>query len=187
MKKVVLLLILTFSFSGIYAQEDKSTLFIKQVLPNRIQVFRQEKGIVGQDIVDRYFAAGKGASKVGKGKRPFEHIIQFTEKEKQYIRSEFLKMENESWSGNLYPDAKILTKDSLDKVSSKTDGDWQNFKKNVSTVYTFSRPIFLRHDKFVLFYVGYYCGNLCGEGSLAIYQQKDDYWIPTAIIYSWIS
>ena len=130
-------------------------------------------------------------------KARFEQILGdsliITDEERAYINSEIDKMQGHKWQEGLVSGAHIITADSVRKVFDirKTDrlfDGWSYFhNKGVDRIYNFGVPIFFRNDNYCLFYYGYSCGGLCGEGSVTIYKKVKGKWQPFSTLSSWVS
>jgi hypothetical protein len=68
---------------------------------------------------------------------------------------------------------------------------WPGIRRSLgiegTSISYFSVPIFFDNGRKVLFYYSNYCGRLCGEGVLAIYEKVNGKWTQTLILKSWIS
>ena len=78
----------------------------------------------------------------------------------------------------------------LQQVANSSKG-WPGIRRSLgiegTSISYFSVPIFFDNGRKVLFYYSNYCGRLCGEGVLAIYEKVNGKWTQTLILKSWIS
>lgn len=119
--------------------------------------------------------------------------ITITKEERTFINTAIDNMSKDIWQQNLILDAQIIAVDSVRRVFDRRISDrmfdgWTYFRnKGVDRIYSFTVPIFFRNDTYCLFYYDYGCGNLCGEGQVAIYKKVKGKWVKWSILSSWIS
>lgn len=58
---------------------------------------------------------------------------------------------------------------------------------DINGYYAISTPIFTNDLQFAVVRLGYYCGNLCGEGCVILYQKKGSRWEPVDRTFCWES
>src|SRR5437588_327384 len=95
----------------------------------------------------------------------------FTAEEKRYINKELNKMQMYTWRDSLLSNYLLIKQDTINAIfkNGVFDG-WGYFNSHFGEgFYNFSKPIFLRNHTICIFYKGYSCGHLCGEGDLTIY------------------
>lgn len=119
--------------------------------------------------------------------------ITITKQERAYISTAIDNIEKHIWQQGLVLDAQLITVDSVRRVFDRRISDrmfdgWTYFRnKGVDRIYSFTVPVFFRNDTYCLFYYDYGCGNLCGEGQVAIYKKVKGKWVKWSILSSWIS
>lgn len=92
------------------------------------------------------------------------------------------------WTNSLIPNIKIVNTDTVRNIFKDNTKGWEYFYKHIGpSVNGFSAPIFLKHFNYCLFYSDYNCGELCGEGHLAVYKKEKDKWIALKSYCNWIS
>ena len=114
--------------------------------------------------------------------------ITFNDSERKYIESEIQKNKLQKWSNELVKNAKIISNDTIKKIFSERSKGWNYFKKNIGEDFsTYSAPIFLRDNKYCLFYFSKSCGSLCGRGMLMFYKFENGKWKSVKSYCTWIS
>jgi len=131
------------------------------------------------------------------GMARFQQIIAdsivMTQKERTYINAEIDKMEKHTWQEGLLLNIPLISADSVKKVFDRRKIDkmfdgWRYFGDNgVDRIYNFGVPIFFRNDTYCLFYYGYSCGSLCGEGKVTIYKKVKGKWEAWSTWFEWVS
>lgn len=92
------------------------------------------------------------------------------------------------WTKQFFPNIKIISSDSIAASFKNLLTRWGNFNQKFGASYnTFSSPIFLKNDNYCLFYSDHSCGELCGEGTLALYKKEEGKWIKVITYCYWIS
>ena len=100
-----------------------------------------------------------------------EPILILTSEEKRFIKSQLQMQDSLMWGAKIIPGEKRL---SLAKHGSET-------------LYTMTRPIFLRNNLLCIFEYSYHCGRLCAYGKSAVYRRVDGKWQTYRIVYEWKS
>lgn len=100
-----------------------------------------------------------------------EPILILTSEEKRHIKSQLQMQDSLMWGVRIIPKEKRL---SLAKHGSET-------------LFTISKPVFLRNNSICIFEYFYECGNRCGYGKSAVYQRVEGKWQTLMIVYEWHS
>lgn len=115
--------------------------------------------------------------------------IKLSETEIKYIDTKIAEMHRYKWNKELFPNAILIPTDTITKIF----GDWRKYgwaylnKKHIDKLYNFAPPIFLRDDTYCLFYYGYGCGDLCGQGEFALYKKENGKWVKWFSLFESIS
>ena len=92
------------------------------------------------------------------------------------------------WTTLLLDNTNIIIKDTIESILNNDSKGWKYFKKEIGHYFSFfSFPIFLRNDKYCLFYSDYHCGSLCGGGGLTLYVKKKRRWTALKYYCGWAS
>lgn len=107
--------------------------------------------------------------------------IILSKDEKTFIESQLVRQEGKIWDDNLLYKSKITARDTIYKkfVYSRSA---KNYKPN--TIYSFSKPIFLREASICFFYYQQVNAGV-GEGQLSLYKKNNDKWKFIQWFYSW--
>lgn len=117
---------------------------------------------------------------------PNDRLV-LTQQEHRYIENELSLQANLFWTSHLFEQGRLLTKATLDSIyNSPTRGRIYFEQQYGSNLYSFSNPIFIRDYSLCIFYSGYSCGSLCGEGKLVIFKKENGNWLPWLELYRWI-
>lgn len=99
--------------------------------------------------------------------------IEFDDTEIRYIIDRANKLNDNHWSENIFPNARIIYPSEFEKHFN-TIGYLDPIEKLCYNIYTFSNPIFLRNNTLCFFYSEEKTfSNLNGEFSLYIYKNKN--------------
>ncbi|RYE32416.1 MAG: hypothetical protein EOP42_09455 [Sphingobacteriaceae bacterium] len=113
------------------------------------------------------------------GKKDNSKQLILTKDEKKYLLGKIDEQQGFIWPHSLFKgDQKSL-------VEQKNSTS--KFKNFFQSIYSFSKPIFIRNDTICIFYYGYYCGGECGKGSIEIYHKINEKWTTWISIIQWIS
>lgn len=116
------------------------------------------------------------------------NFIIFTESEKLLIADKLYSQNGQVRINNLVKGSQMLLSDSARNIFNDRSRGWPYFtKKYQSVLYSFSQPIFIRNDTLCVFYFGYACGELCGEGKFVVFKKTLAGWKPYVHIYGWMS
>ena len=114
--------------------------------------------------------------------------ITFNDKEIKYIESEIKKNKLQKWKNDLVINATIISNDTIKKIFNDKSKGWNYFRKNIGQDFTtYSAPIFLRDNKYCVFYYSKSCGSLCGRGMLVLYKFENEKWKAVKSYCTWIS
>lgn len=115
--------------------------------------------------------------------------IKLSETEIKNIDTEIAEMNRYKWNKELFTDATLVSTDTINKIfGDRRKGGWAYLiAKGISKLYTIAPPIFFRNDTYCLFYYGYGCGDLCGEGEFALYKNEQGKWVKIMSLSSWVS
>jgi hypothetical protein len=106
-----------------------------------------------------------------KGNKSKDYLI-ISKSERLYINNQLNEMSGKIWTENLFKNSQMLD-------------NYQ--KKNKTGFYSFSKPIFLRHNTYCIFSLYYYCGKLCAHGETSIYIKRNGAWSKWLLISEWES
>lgn len=98
--------------------------------------------------------------------------------------NEFILFEKNDFDRKFHPPLwEKYTTEGVKLISNKnipntiTTQGWHDFRKKFGQgYYIFSYPIVSKDLKHILFYISYNCGERCGYGSLALYEQTTNGW-----------
>jgi len=115
--------------------------------------------------------------------------LVLTKREKDYLKKSIDKMESDISLNDIFPNAKIITQDTLDMYFKKYKPlGWEMlYNKNIHGFYSLNTPIFLRKGTVCIFQYGYYCGSLCGNGEIAVYVKDKTGWKYFFNLSNWVS
>ncbi len=172
------------------AQNIEDSTFIKHYFINvNGIVFR--KGLSAHETERIIKALAKDTIVSLYDKQQFHNsILILTQEEKKIINNKLDSLSSNYWYESLRIDSfKALSQDSINVIfEEKPVSGWQFFHKNFGLkLYSFSKPIFFRNNTLCLFYCGYSCDYLCGEGQLSVFRKENGIWISWLILYSWVS
>jgi len=121
------------------------------------------------------------------GFNPNDRLV-LTQQERSYIQNEIKLQSDVTWTSQLFENGKVLTQATLDSLYRGSADSWTYFKEHYgSSLYRFSKPIFIRKNSLCLFYYSYICGNRCGAGKLRIFRKAGATWVPWLVAYQWES
>jgi len=185
MKHLIFIILITFFINTVEAQNEKASYkFVRNVITSE----KNEKIIYSDSITSDIINQIKDALFNPQHKSGFN----LNTKEKRYVKSELNKMKKFVWSDSLFKNSILIKQDSINYAfgksnKSRIDG-WGYFNTHFGPgYYDFSKPIFIRNNTICIFYRGYHCGWLCGEGYVGIYVRKGNKWVIKQAISSWIS
>ena len=163
--------------SSTIAYNKLTKLFLTDIYKNhfaegKIVVAKKLDPFTIKQILDVINEPTLNRSIVFKGSRNKNVLIRLSLQEKMFIRYQ-LHVQDCSWLTNNYKNVDISTDTIL--------------RNNLSTLYYYSRPIFIRNNNLCLFYSGSHCGSLCGGGLLALYKKINGKWKMYWTIFSYIS
>lgn len=83
------------------------------------------------------------------------------------------------WINSVIPIAtNTISKRNIIEFRKSREDAWDKFRATgYKGFYTFSIPIFSKDYKFAIFYVGFVCGPLCGNGDLLVFEKKNSVWV----------
>jgi len=128
------------------------------------------------------------------------NTIQFTDKEYQYIKNEISTLENYFWNSNLFDNSEKIELEEVESYLKKRNEPYRLEFENISIndtsatvemknknyiVYSFSKPIFFRKNKFCLF--GYSVNsekNFKPYKRIAFWRKKRGKWIEWLDLYN---
>lgn len=128
----------------------------------------------------------KTASEKGK---PMIDTLILSQNEVLFIQNELSKMAVYKWPEHIINGAELIPTEKVNKIfADNIFKGWAFLKaKHIDRLYSFAPPIFLRNDTYCLFYYGYGCGDLCGEGEFALYKREKGKWVKIMSLSSWVS
>ncbi|MBV9988333.1 MAG: hypothetical protein JO301_11685 [Chitinophagaceae bacterium] len=112
-------------------------------------------------------------------------IISLNPDEQKAVKAQFSDPPLKLWDTSLVK-ARILRGDTL-AVILKDRTRWWRFHEQYGGYDYYSAPIFLRNYTLCVFSSYHYCGSLCGEGKITLYQKEDGQWKPVESFCRWIS
>ncbi|PJJ84111.1 hypothetical protein [Mucilaginibacter auburnensis] len=114
--------------------------------------------------------------------------IILSEQEITHILSQFEKESKRKWNEDLIPGARQINTDTINAVFKDRIWGWEKMhNKGVPSIHTFGPPVFIRDDKYCIFYSDNTCGYRCGSGKLAIYKKENGKWTFWGDIITWVS
>ncbi len=116
--------------------------------------------------------------------------IDLTPADRAELRSYVHSRPISIWTAGLAGSARLLTTDSVRTLFGQRKVDpWAYLYQHYGSgrLFTFGAPIFLHQYTLCLFYAGYSCGHLCGEGGLCLYKRVGEEWVCVRQFSSWIS
>ncbi|SKA14755.1 hypothetical protein [Sediminibacterium ginsengisoli] len=117
-----------------------------------------------------------------------EDTAGFSAAERRQIRKQVSHPGITAWTGDMFPQARILNADTIKAAFMERDKSWPYFHKQYGkSYYQVSVPIFLRNNTLCLFYTDYNCGPLCGQGAWVLYKKTGDKWESIKTFCRWIS
>ena len=189
MRKLLLILLYTLFTATAQAQNDKASADFIGTLVN------SNEKIIYTDSISNYAISfikeglNRSITHDSQKEKTELQLLSFTRKEKEYINKELSKMQKFRWKDSLLNNSLLIKQDTINAIFNKRlfDG-WGYFHSRYGQgFYEFSNPIFLRNHTMCIFYKGYSCGSLCGEGDLTVYVNEKGKWIRKCLLSSWIS
>ncbi len=192
MKHLLILVLCVFSAYGAHAQNDPaSVLFIRSVVTDTNKVIyidsagsyaiNELKTTLNKDTL---FDDSRGKHVVALVLSRDDHV---------YIKQQLTEMAHFAWGQGLVKNSMVIPADTVANIFNYKlhhygfDG-WNYFHEYYGrTLYTFSRPLFLRGNTICIFYVARTCGSLCGQGTICLYIKKDGKWVKQYLLDYWIS
>ncbi|MHA4895727.1 hypothetical protein ACXZ1K_13320 [Pedobacter sp. PWIIR3] len=150
-------------FKGREAEDDSKYYYLSKSSSNTKEFHNK---IFSQDTI-----ADLGASYRRKRKESYNFIV-LTAQEKQKVNACLKLFDTINWN------SRLVRNENRIKYAQKNTR---------SQTYTICKPIFLRNNSLCVFEYGYYCGNRCGEGSLAFYYKIDGKWKEWMVLVKWES
>lgn len=189
MKKIALPLIFAFLTFSARAQNDQASVdFIKAVVHSDQKIIYADS--VGNYVIS-YIKEGlnRPVTSYSQKKKTERQFWPFTRKEKEYINKELSRMQKFTWKDSLLSGSLLVKQDTINAIFSKdVFSGWGYFNTHFGHgFYNLSKPIFLRNRTMCIFYKGYSCGHLCGEGDLTIYVKKKGKWMSKYLLGYWVS
>ena len=121
-------------------------------------------------------------------KKPSNDIISLTDKEKEYLKKELNSQRGKLWEDNLLKSSKIISRDTLISIFSKTFDRWEYFhKKYGESYYSFTKPIFIRDNSICFFYFSFFHDTSFAGGEFAVYKRLNGKWEYYMTIWEWTS
>jgi hypothetical protein len=113
----------------------------------------------------------------------------FTDEERRQIRAWAAHPPFTAWTASLVPEAHLIRTDTISAIFTRSPEDgWSYIYDHFGPDFnSFGCPLFLRHYSWCLCYSANYCGLLCANGSLNLYQKEGDHWVVVKIWGQWIS
>lgn len=112
----------------------------------------------------------------------------FYTKEDIELINEKIRPSSFIWSSDMFGGVRIVTKNSICEIFNDKRKGWSHFQKDIGKgYYTFSLPIFLKKNKYCLFYSDYHCGYECGGGHFKLYRNEKGKWTEVKTYCQWIS
>lgn len=187
MNRIMLIIILSLVYKSVSAQKNVQSInFIKQIITEKDSIFyfdhldnayfKEIKKVLEHDtLVDAgYFLAPANP--------PTTLILG--KNEKVFIQKKLKKMEGFFWEPRLFDKSKLL---SASQFLQFNNLQRHNMEYRYKKMYSFSMPIFLRHNTICIFYSSYFCGMECGEGDLFVYLKEHGKWKRRIFLYGWQS
>jgi hypothetical protein len=113
--------------------------------------------------------------------------IHFSKDNLKFIHDEAKKVKIKAWPADISPRIKVMSNDTINRILSKRQMDWEYFHKNLGrSLNIFSLPIFFG-NKYCLFYSRTACGGTCGFGSWRLYRKNGEFWFVVKSFCEWIS
>jgi hypothetical protein len=117
-----------------------------------------------------------------------QDTLTFTKSEIDYILKKSKNSSIKKWTKELVPVAKLINGDTINQIFKNGEKGWTYFYKKIGRDFTsFSAPIFLRNNKYCIFYSAIHCGWLCGGGQLILYKREGAEWKIVKSYCNWIS
>ncbi|RYY07184.1 MAG: hypothetical protein EOP43_04020 [Sphingobacteriaceae bacterium] len=144
---------------------------IPQVYYNQLHNFdfKQIKEVLSKDTIYSSFSQGQQKS---------DKQLILTELEKKVINKEIDSQIDFKWEANLFEGSKMIEKDRT---------TFADVMKMNTSIYSFSKPIFIRNDSICIVYNQYTCGIECGQGTINIYRKVNNKWMEWIFLIQWIS
>jgi len=181
---IVLLLLFTKSLSAQEYEKDKK--FINEVVSHKGKmVVCSHLNKYTIENIRSHFISDTIQYHAGDAKK-----LILTNVELKYIHRQLNKMNKPYLKSDLFDSTQIIPQLSIQKLFKKhVDDVWEAFYNQYSPkgYYVFSKPIFLRKNSLCIFYSGNSCGDLCGYGSLYIYEKTKNGWKPWLELSTWMS
>jgi hypothetical protein len=111
----------------------------------------------------------------------FTHFNEkaITDKGITYLITEFEGTKAGKWDKEIFPTAIIISKSRLNSLAHSFE--------HTPIYYSFSLPYFTKDKTSFLIYYKYYCGDLCAESSLKLFQKEKGKWVFIKNIFSVVS
>jgi hypothetical protein len=114
-----------------------------------------------------------------------ERII-FDSTERSFIRKEIKLLSTFEWADKLFQNSQVIDVLKIDSIQhSIKDNKLDTIFRFCFTIYTFSKPIFLRNNTVCIFYVGK-VNFAIKEGEFWIYKKIKSKWIKFSPVYRWV-
>ena len=187
MKILLTIFLLLFFLFGKAQQDDKTRAFLNYV---RERVFKEDSLFYTEDLNDITLAEMRKHllkdtiwiyKQLGEGKLQRIDSIILSKYEKKYIEEQLAEQAGKIWNDNLLEKSKLTSRDTTYKKYgySRLPNDYKP-----KTIYSFSRPIFLREDSICYFYYQEVQAGL-GYGQLGLYRSENGKWKFIQWFYSW--
>lgn len=121
------------------------------------------------------------------GKTVTTERLVLSPEERKLIDSFYASPENFRWTKGLV-NATLISADTVQSLyEGKGDiGNYLGTHYGARTLYTLSKPVFLRNNSLCIFYKETECGMLCGSGTFAIYKREKGQWKWYMVLESWV-
>jgi hypothetical protein len=129
---------------------------------------------------------------IGYVERDDQDTLTLTREERKYIQKQLKTSLNSSWPDKMFPDSKVLSADSINKFVQDTNlvilkARWEmdtpgNRLNHVFWGFRFSRPIFLRGNSLLIFYLKRFA-TFGGEENVIVYRKEGNSWKRWMLVY----
>lgn len=187
MHRILLIIVLNLICKCVSAQNNAQTIdFVKQVIIEKDSTFyfdrlenvtlKELKKVLQRDtLVDAgYFLAPTNP--------PATLILKNSER--LLIQRKLKEMEEFFWKPRLFEKSALL---SANQFIQSNSIERNKIEYRYKKMYSFSKPIFLRHNTICIFYNSYFCGMECGEGNFFVYLKENGKWKRWIFLYGWQS